>query len=51
MLNRDSETTLLPTYCLGLNQGLAWSMTVNMKIDLVGRKRRVTSKRNCYRRY
>ena len=25
---------------LGINQGLAWSMTVNMKIDLVGRKRR-----------
>lgn len=25
---------------LGLNQGLAWSMTVNMKIDLVGRRRR-----------
>lgn len=25
---------------LGVNQGLAWSMTVNMKIDLVGRQRR-----------
>jgi MFS family permease len=25
---------------LGVNQALAWSMTVNMKIDLVGRKRR-----------
>lgn len=25
---------------LGLNQGLTWSMTVNMKIDLVGPKRR-----------
>ncbi|MQY12106.1 hypothetical protein SRB5_22360 [Streptomyces sp. RB5] len=25
---------------LGLNQGLAWSMTVNMKIDLVGPSRR-----------
>jgi MFS family permease len=25
---------------LGVNQGLAWSMTVVMKIDLVGRKRR-----------
>jgi MFS family permease len=25
---------------LGINQGLTWSMTVNMKIDLVGRKRR-----------
>ncbi len=25
---------------LGINQGLAWSMTVNMKIDLVGPRRR-----------
>ena len=25
---------------LGINQGLAWSMTVNMKVDLVGPKRR-----------
>ena len=25
---------------LGLNQGLAWSMTVNMKVDLVGPRRR-----------
>jgi MFS family permease len=25
---------------LGINQGLAWSMTVNMKIDLVGNKNR-----------
>jgi MFS family permease len=25
---------------LGVNQGLAWSMTVNMKVDLVGRRRR-----------
>src|SRR5207244_4633052 len=25
---------------LGINQGLAWSMTVNMKIDLVGPVRR-----------
>lgn len=25
---------------LGINQGLAWSMTVNMKIDLVGRHKR-----------
>ncbi len=25
---------------LGINQGLAWSMTVNMKIDLVGSQRR-----------
>src|SRR5919198_1806792 len=25
---------------LGINQGLAWSMTVNMKVDLVGPRRR-----------
>ena len=25
---------------LGINQGLAWSMTVNMKIDLAGKRRR-----------
>jgi MFS family permease len=25
---------------LGINQGLAWSMTVNMKVDLVGKERR-----------
>jgi len=25
---------------LGINQGLAWSMTVNMKIDLVGTKKK-----------
>ena len=25
---------------LGVNQGLAWSMTVNMKIDLVGKEKR-----------
>jgi MFS family permease len=25
---------------LGVNQGLAWSMTVNMKVDIVGRQRR-----------
>jgi predicted MFS family arabinose efflux permease len=25
---------------LGVNQGLAWSMTVNMKIDLVGLRNR-----------
>ena len=28
---------------LGINQGLAWSMTVNMKIDLAGPKRRGTA--------
>jgi MFS family permease len=28
---------------LGLNQGLAWSMTVNMKLDLAGPERRGTA--------
>ncbi len=31
---------LLANVLLGINQGLAWSMTVNMKIDLVGTKQR-----------
>lgn len=31
---------LLANILLGISQGLAWSMTVNMKIDLVGSKRR-----------
>jgi MFS family permease len=31
---------LLAGWLLGLNQGLTWSMTVNMKIDLVGPSRR-----------
>lgn len=31
---------LLANVLLGVSQGLAWSMTVNMKIDLVGPKRR-----------
>src|SRR5437879_1112336 len=31
---------LLANGLLGINQGLAWSMTVNMKIDLVGPVRR-----------
>lgn len=31
---------LFANVLLGVNQGLAWSMTVNMKIDLVGRERR-----------
>jgi MFS family permease len=31
---------LLANVFLGVNQGLAWSMTVNMKIDLVGPQRR-----------
>src|SRR5918996_3888376 len=31
---------LIANVMLGVNQGLAWSMTVNMKIDLVGKERR-----------
>src|SRR5437870_7385598 len=31
---------ILANVFLGINQGLAWSMTVNMKIDLVGPARR-----------
>jgi MFS family permease len=31
---------LLANVILGINQGLAWSMTVNMKIELVGKERR-----------
>lgn len=31
---------LLANVLLGISQGLAWSMTVNMKIDLVGPKKR-----------
>jgi MFS family permease len=31
---------LVANILLGVNQGLAWSMTVNMKIDLVGKEKR-----------
>jgi MFS family permease len=31
---------LIANIMLGVNQGLAWSMTVNMKIDLVGKEKR-----------
>jgi MFS family permease len=31
---------LFANVLLGVNQGLAWSMTVNMKIDLVGKEKR-----------
>ncbi|MFH9725064.1 MFS transporter [Streptomyces sp. NPDC017254] len=34
------EWVVAANVLLGLNQGLAWSMTVNMKIDLVGPARR-----------
>jgi MFS family permease len=36
----DWDWIIFANVLLGINQGLAWSMTVNMKIDLVGKKRR-----------
>jgi MFS family permease len=36
----DWNWVILANVLLGINQGLTWSMTVNMKIDLVGKKRR-----------
>jgi MFS family permease len=36
----DWNWVIFANVLLGINQGLAWSMTVNMKIDLVGKKRR-----------
>jgi predicted MFS family arabinose efflux permease len=34
------DWVLFANILLGVNQGLAWSMTVNMKIDLVGKEKR-----------
>ena len=36
----DWNWVIFANILLGINQGLAWSMTVNMKIDLVGKERR-----------
>jgi len=36
----DWNWILFANVLLGINQGLAWSMTVNMKIDLVGKEKR-----------
>lgn len=36
----DWSWVIVANVFLGINQGLAWSMTVNMKIDLVGKERR-----------
>lgn len=36
----DWNWIILANILLGVNQALSWSMTVNMKIDLVGRERR-----------
>jgi MFS family permease len=40
LLAPDWTWIIIANVLLGINQGLAWSMTVNMKIDLVGRERR-----------
>ena len=36
----DWNWIIFANVLIGINQGLAWSMTVNMKIDLVGKERR-----------
>jgi MFS family permease len=36
----DWNWIIVANVFLGINQGLAWSMTVNMKIDLVGKEKR-----------
>jgi MFS family permease len=36
----DWNWVIVANVFLGINQGLAWSMTVNMKIDLVGKDKR-----------
>jgi MFS family permease len=36
----DWNWIIFANILLGINQGLAWSMTVNMKIDLIGKERR-----------
>src|SRR5918997_1282863 len=36
----DWNWIIFANVLLGINQGLAWSMTVNMKIDLVGKEKR-----------
>jgi MFS family permease len=40
LLAPDWNWIIFANIPLGINQGLAWSMTVNMKIDLVGKERR-----------
>src|SRR5437867_5904654 len=40
LLAPDWNWIVIANIFLGVNQGLAWSMTVNMKIDLVGKERR-----------
>ncbi len=40
LLAPDWNWIIFANILLGINLGLAWSMTVNMKIDLVGKERR-----------
>lgn len=40
LLAPDWNWVIVANVFLGINQGLAWSMTVNMKIDLVGKEKR-----------
>ena len=40
LLAPDWNWVITANVFLGINQGLAWSMTINMKIDLVGKERR-----------
>jgi MFS family permease len=40
LLAPDWNWIIFANILLGVNQGLAWSMTVNMKIDLVGKSQR-----------
>ena len=40
LLAPDWNWIIIANIFLGVNQGLAWSMTVNMKIDLVGKSQR-----------
>ena len=40
LLAPDWNWIVIANVFLGINQGLAWSMTVNMKIDLVGKEKR-----------
>lgn len=40
LLAPDWNWVIIANMFLGINQGLTWSMTVNMKIDLVGKEKR-----------
>jgi MFS family permease len=40
LLAPDWNWVIIANVFLGINQGLAWCMTVNMKIDLVGKEKR-----------